>query len=522
MGRVNRIRTESVNQSQTPVPSAYLMNDIPRGTTRSNLMNSLLTPRHLQHATLMEHRPDVVCGIIITNSRLDDELSVATIEFSDTPRWLQDLNLDPRGFPKSTAFGTIWRAVDRGVTDSDGRNVFINAVINGTNTVNLHFAEMLAEFPDTDVNIQDNQGRTALHWACAENLSDMVRLCLSVPECIIGLKENQGLTAFDLSLGIVGGDDMIPALFYKSMFELEETEPEAAFLRALTVTSVPATDRAIFPGEAIFDPIMHRNEPLVKALVDRGVDLTATTNEGDTALHLATELCDVSITAMLLKAGSDPNALGAGGATPLHRAADNGQLDIALLLLGHGAEVGAKDRRGKTALQHAAENLHEDIVELLGEVGIQRKVGQELSAPEPQIMLQSDSTAGQTGLVSRAENYPADRLSVTFNSELALSSKHPMEMMEWVREVDAALIDIISVTSDRLSIKDDPEFSDATAALNTNAALEPMERYIFKDTQFTAQIFLVGDVFTGGSNIIKVLFYDVWHSYRKLIRGYIS
>lgn len=461
-------------------------------------MNSLLTPSHLQHATVMERAPDVVCGIIITNSRLDDELSVATIEFSDTPRWLQDLNLDPRGFPKSTVFGTIWRAVDRSVTDTNGRTVFINAVINGTNTVNLHFAEMLAEFPDTDVNIQDNQGRTALHWACAENLPDMVRLCLSVPECIIGLKENQGLTAFDISLGIVGGDDMIPALFYSSMLELEETEPEAAFLRALTVTSVPATDRAIFPGEAIFDPIMHRNEPLVKALVDRGVDLTATNNEGDTALHLATQLCDVSITAMLLMAGSDPNALGAGGATPLHWAADNGQLDIALLLLGHGADVGGKDPLGKTALQHAEENLHGDIVILLKPAGVEQNMEQEISTLES---LLSDGPAGQTGLVTRAGNYTADQLSTKFNSQLALSSEHPMEMMEWVREVDAELTDIISVTSDRLSIEGNPYMSDATAALDANAALEQMARDISMTTNYNAQIFLMGNVFTGSSDI---------------------
>lgn len=59
---------------------------------------------------------------------------------------------------------------------------------------------MLAEFKDTNVNTQDRLGRTALHQACAKNLSEIVRLCLSVPECDVGVKDNDGLTAFDLSL----------------------------------------------------------------------------------------------------------------------------------------------------------------------------------------------------------------------------------------------------------------------------------------------------------------------------------
>lgn len=142
-----------------PTISTYLMNDIPRNTPRMRLINSLLSPSHANDASHhtappQTFQPDVTFGLTMADSRLDDELSVASIEFTDTPLWLQALNADPCGFPKRTILGTIWKGVDRSATDEHGQTAFIRAVIDGS--LHMHFAEMLAEFPDTDVNIQDH------------------------------------------------------------------------------------------------------------------------------------------------------------------------------------------------------------------------------------------------------------------------------------------------------------------------------------------------------------------------------
>lgn len=306
---------------------------------------------------------DVMFGLIVTPSRIDDELSVAFIEFSNTPMWLRRLNRDPCGFPKKTPFGTLWRGVDPNAQDERGKTEFIKAVLNGA--TEIHYPEMLAEFSDTDVNIQDSQGRTALHWACAMELLVMVQLCLSIPECDIGLRDNDGLTAFDLA-----GQENIQTLFYSNMLEIEQTHPEEALLRILSVTSQPArADMPIFPGEALFDPVQHRNQRLVKALINRGVDFTARNERGDTALHVAAAQTDTAeITTLLVQAGSDVNALGNGGATPLHCAAQAGLLDTARLLLGYGAEAGMKDKGGQTALQLAEAKKDQGLIDLLTRV----------------------------------------------------------------------------------------------------------------------------------------------------------
>lgn len=315
-------------------------------------MNSLLSPSHISQAADAHFRPDVVCGITITDSRLDDEQSVATIEFSDTPQWLHTVSLDPRGFPKYTEFGTLWRDVNRADTDPAGRTAFINAVINGSRTgsMGLLYAEMLAEFHDTDVNVQDNRGRTALHWASEAGQLDLVRLCLSVPDCVIGLRDHDGLTAFDISLRS-GADDTIPSLFYSSMFDLEQRDPQAALLRVLTVTSVPAPDMPVFPGQAIFDPIEQTNLPLVQALLERGIDLTVRNQDGDTALHVAARLGDVHVAGMLLD---------------------------------HGVDVEAEDNEGRTALQVAREECVEDMIGLLEGVATDEELGEPASAVQAQ------------------------------------------------------------------------------------------------------------------------------------------
>lgn len=332
------------------------MNDIQRTTTRATLSNFLLKPSSEDD----DEAPtgDVMIGVILTHSRLDDELSVAVVTFSDTPRWLHRLNRDPCGFPKKTPFGTIWKDHDRFAIDERGQTEYMRAVAEGTDPL---YVEMLAEFTDTEVNTQDLQGRTALHWACAGRHSDMVQLCLSVPECDIGLKDHDGLTAFDISLR--SGDELGTEAFYQNMFDLDQTDPQAALLRALTVSSEPAQDGSEFPGEAIFDPIQDANVPLVAALIKRGVDLTATNSDGDTALHVAAD--DVQIAGMLIDAGSDVNAIGNGGATPLHRAVQNQQLGVAMLLVQRGADLAVKDTLGCTALNQAEEHMEDEILALL-------------------------------------------------------------------------------------------------------------------------------------------------------------
>lgn len=294
------------------------MTDIPRGTKRITLINYLLAPPHWPVA-------NTAAGIVQahvqfasdnTDSRLDDELSVATIEFTQTPQWLQITSLDPTGFPKKTIHGTLWRGVDRAARDASGRTEFFRAAMAD----DLLYAEALAEFHTTDVNAQDVHGRTALHWASEMGLASIVLLCLSVPSCDVGLRDKDNNTAFDLAQQ--RSDEQIANLFYRSIFELEHIDAQAALLRILTVSS-SASNRPGFPGAAMFAPAQAGNAPLVQALIARGVDLSATNAEGKTALHVAAaQVGNAHVVRKLLQAGADIHAIDPRGRCALQDAAD--------------------------------------------------------------------------------------------------------------------------------------------------------------------------------------------------------
>lgn len=338
-----------------PVRSKYLMNDIPRGTTVEKILRSLAPPVHTDPQLnydliqrMLENEP------VFRDSELDDSLSVTTIEFKDTPEWLRFLNGISYGFPLKTRFGTIWGAVDMTGKDTHGRTAFIRAVMAG----DLKYAEMLAEYAEADVTSPDERGRTALHWACEKQLPELINLCLAVSSLDSGMRDKDNLTAFDISCR--AEDETIPALFYKNIFELEKTNPDDALLRLLTVSSEP--DEGLeFPGEALFGPILGNKLPLVEALMKSGVNLTATNNNQETALHLAAKHGHAEIVSTLLENSSrgsrvDAEAVGKDGLTALHYAAQQGHVQAVKVLLNLGADKEAKDSNGQTARDRATGN----------------------------------------------------------------------------------------------------------------------------------------------------------------------
>lgn len=131
-----------------PTSSTYLMN-IPRGTSPQELLCSLVEHWHVPGSYLVH---ELILQTIerepaIQRSRLDDDLSVATIEYKseNTPMWFKPLDRDPDSFPKKSKLGTLWWGVDLTCLDTDKRNEFIRASLAD----NTAYAETLAEFGET-------------------------------------------------------------------------------------------------------------------------------------------------------------------------------------------------------------------------------------------------------------------------------------------------------------------------------------------------------------------------------------
>jgi ankyrin repeat protein len=368
-------------------PLTYLVNDVPRGVSPMGLnlflaalvSGSSMTDFEVGH--YIGKKPEgsrfgdlasflaFVESTAVTESQLDDELSVATITFKEPPRWFKSRDSDPYGFPKKTKLGTIWKGVDMTAEDDDGRTAFIRAVIDG----NLKLAETLAEYRETDINAKDNQGMTALHWACKNGLADLTAFCLSLPGLDVSVKSTAGLTAFDVAYreALWDDNDAIPTLFYKNMFEMDEYDPDNALLRLLTLTADPR-GKTTFPQEALFSPSRNGNLPLVQALLrNMSFNKPIVSNKyKETALHMAAGGGHTAIVVLLLgQEGYEINAVTKDGCTALHYAAREGYIQTVKELVDRGASLNMEDIGGNTALDLATKHEHQSTVRFLMEKG---------------------------------------------------------------------------------------------------------------------------------------------------------
>ena len=107
----------------------------------------------------------------------------------------------------------------------------------------------------------------------------------------------------------------------------------------------------------------------IKEILDRGFDVNATDDKGETLLHKSVKYRSGSeeIVDLLLEYGANPNAVDNKGRTPLH-IIDLQPLTIYQALLAAGADVNAVDNNGQTPM-HTANWRHHKIGEILVEAG---------------------------------------------------------------------------------------------------------------------------------------------------------
>jgi glycerophosphodiester phosphodiesterase len=112
--------------------------------------------------------------------------------------------------------------------------------------------------------------------------------------------------------------------------------------------------------------------PIVKMLIDAGVDINWQDKTGETALHVAARFGHAECAVVLIQGTEQQKANlelteASFAWTPLHIAAVDGHLQVAQLLIDAGAEVNKMDSSGWTAKEHAALRGHLDIARLLAE-----------------------------------------------------------------------------------------------------------------------------------------------------------
>jgi ankyrin repeat protein len=124
--------------------------------------------------------------------------------------------------------------------------------------------------------------------------------------------------------------------------------------------SAPAAERA-----TLADAAEHRDQALVRTLVQKGIDVNAAQLDGTTALHWAAYHEDAETAALLVRSGANVNAANRYGVPPLALACANGSAAIVRLLLDAGADPNTTMRGGESILMMAARSGNVEAVKAL-------------------------------------------------------------------------------------------------------------------------------------------------------------
>jgi len=100
----------------------------------------------------------------------------------------------------------------------------------------------------------------------------------------------------------------------------------------------------------------------IKYLIERGADVNAKEEYGNTPLHWASIENHIELAKLLIERGADVNAKRNDGETPLHWASIENYIELAELLLDRGADLEAKDNWGQTPLDNARSDEMKDLL----------------------------------------------------------------------------------------------------------------------------------------------------------------
>jgi ankyrin repeat protein len=194
-----------------------------------------------------------------------------------------------------------------------------------------------------DVNAQDADGSTALHWAAQRDDVVMVDALIAAGA---NVKAKTRYNVTPLSLACTNGDAKLVDRLLKAGADPNERSEEGQ--TALMISSLTGKPDA------------------VKLLVETGADVNAVEPyKGQTALMWAASEGNAAAVDVLLTHGADVNAKSKSGFTPLLFAVRNDHRDSAEALLNHSANVNDVAPDGTSALNMAVVNAYFDLAAFL-------------------------------------------------------------------------------------------------------------------------------------------------------------
>ena len=226
------------------------------------------------------------------------------------------------------------------------------------------------------VNGLDHRLRSALHWAGAMGLSDIVSILLDTGAKTDLLDESG---ASPVHLAVQSKNEETVKLFINRGFGQEVDSQQRTplmwtvalenieLLKLFNNIDLDMKDKLGYT--ALHVAVGNNSAACVKTLIGLGADLDVANNEGETPLILGSRLGHADIARLLIDNRADIDKVDEQGRNCLHVACSNGHLSLVKYFLSNGMKINLEDIRGRTPLILASYGGHINIVTELLDAG---------------------------------------------------------------------------------------------------------------------------------------------------------
>ncbi|KAI5840774.1 ankyrin repeat-containing domain protein [Morchella snyderi] len=227
-----------------------------------------------------------------------------------------------------------------------------------------------------DIEAADDSGRNALSWAAASGYNDIMFYLL---DWGADIESKDSLTMTALHRAAIHGSERTVTILLErganvaACTSVDDTALHWASFhghlgvaRILLDAGAPVDAKG---GQLKYTPLISAAytgwDEVVKLLLDYKAEISAHTNQNDTALHYAVAANSTSIANILLDRGASIESPGSNQITPLGVAAHRGHLEVAKMLRQRGGNILARNVEGQTPLHLATRDGHVDMVRQL-------------------------------------------------------------------------------------------------------------------------------------------------------------
>lgn len=218
-----------------------------------------------------------------------------------------------------------------------------------------------------NIDEEDSDGKTALHWAAEKGLSQIAELLLQ-KNASISLQDNTGRTPLFYAVE-TAELDVVKLLLEKCKVNdslIMDRDGKTALYHAAEKDMLDIVKEFVdkrFYSHTLHLAAKYGMDNIVATLARFRTDEPDTT--GQTALHIAAQNGDLETVRKLKQYRFSHMITSHKGLTALHFAAENGHIDVVRFLIEWGADLDAETRRRWTPLHIASEGGYQEVVEFL-------------------------------------------------------------------------------------------------------------------------------------------------------------